>query len=71
MAVQWGINKVSKPVPAATRAAIAIVAACCDPSVVGSRSTEGAMNTTATANTRRQAITNWTRVIRTQANIVA
>ena len=49
---------------AATRAAMAMVDACCDPSVVGSRSTEGAMHITVTLNISRHAITNWNRVTR-------
>ena len=49
---------------------IVLLAACCDPSVVGSRSTEGAMQTATTATNSKHAMTIWNRLTRTRDAIV-
>ena len=53
-----------KAMPAAATAVMATVPACCEPRVVGSRFTEGAMHITVTLKISRQAITNWKGVTR-------
>ena len=64
----WGTSTEVKIVPATT--IIVLLAACCDPSVVGSRSTEGAMQTATTATNSKHAMTIWNRLTRTREAIV-